>query len=74
MAAQMGFAWCLPLCVPWFRLLILLQVGFAVGCRVLVRDVSRLGLGVSRKLFPFFLFLSPWLQISSGKTKLCILQ
>lgn len=34
---------------------------------MLVRDASRLGLRVSRKLFPFFLFLSPWLLISSGK-------
>lgn len=48
-------------------LLLLLQVGFVVGCTVLVRDVSKPGLGVSRKLFPFFLFLSPCLLISSGK-------
>lgn len=34
---------------------------------MLVRDVSRLGLGASRKLFPFFLFLSPRPLISSGK-------
>lgn len=48
-------------------LLLLLQVGFVVGCTVLVRDISKLGLGASRKLFPFFLFLSPCLLISSGK-------
>lgn len=51
----------------WFWPLILLQVGFVARCTVLVRDVSRPGLGASRKLFPFFLFLSPWLLISSGK-------
>lgn len=55
------------LCTTWFWLLILLQVGFTSGCAVLVRDVSRPGLGASGKLFPFFLFLSPWLLISSGK-------
>lgn len=54
-------------CTTWFWLLILLQVGFASGCVVLVRGVSRPGLGASRKLFPFFLFLSPRLLISSGK-------
>lgn len=55
------------MCTTWFWLLILLQVGSVVRCTVLVRDVSRLGLGTSRKLFPFFLFLSPWLLISSRK-------
>lgn len=63
----MSFVWCLSLCTTRFWLLFLLQVGFVVGCAVLVRDVSRQGLGRSRKLFPFFLFLSPWLLISSGK-------
>ena len=61
----MSFIRCFSLCMTWFWLLILLQVGFVVDAQV--RDVSRLGLGASRKLFPFFLFLSPWLLISSGK-------
>lgn len=51
--------------VPW--LLLLSQVGFVAECTVLLRGVSKPGLGASRKLFPFFLFLSPCLVISSGK-------